>query len=61
MSPKEREYYRERALVERERAATATSVAAGIHLELACIYERLVGVNDEKPTLSIFTPERLSA
>ena len=61
MSPKEREYYRDRALVERQRAATATSVAAEIHLELACLYERLVGMDDEKPTLSIVTPERLSA
>ena len=61
MSPEEREYYRGRALVERQRAATATSVAAEIHLELACLYERLVATEDEGPALGIVTPDRFSA
>ena len=55
MSPIEREYFRERALIERGRAATATSVAAEIHLDLACLYERLVELEEdhERPTLTI--------
>ena len=54
MSPQEREYYRDRAASERARAAVASSVAAGIHIELACLYERLVELNElPKPTLSI--------
>ena len=57
MSPKEREYYLQRALVERERAATATSIAAEIHLELACLYEKLAELDQDyetdKPKLSI--------
>ena len=55
MSPVEREYFRDRALIERGRAATASSVAAEIHLELAILYEKLVELEeeDERPTLSI--------
>ena len=61
MSPQEREYYRERALAERIRAAEATAVAAEIHLELACLYEKLVELEEgEKPTLTI-VPDRLRA
>jgi hypothetical protein len=55
MTPDEREYFRKRGLIERGRAATATSVAAEIHLELACLYEKLVELegDHERPTLSI--------
>ena len=55
MSPNEREYYRERALIERDRVSTATSVAAPIHLELACLYEKLVELEDghEVPILRV--------
>lgn len=48
MSPQEREYYRDRAAAERARSAEATSVVAEIHLELACLYEKLVEL-DESP------------
>ena len=63
MSPDEREYFRDRALIERGCAATASSVAAEIHLELACLYEKLVELEDdhERPTLSIVTDQRRSA
>ena len=55
MSPQEREYFRARAAAERACAATASSVAAAIHLELACLYERLVALDDaeEPPTLTL--------
>ena len=54
MSPQEREYYRDRAAAERARAAVASSVAAEIHIELACLYESLVELDEEpRPTLSI--------
>ena len=54
MSPQEREYYRDRAAEERRRSATANSVAAGIHLELACLYESLVELEEpSRPKLSI--------
>lgn len=58
MSPQQREYYRDRAASERARAAVATSVAAEIHLELACLYEKLAGLDDkaEPPTLTLVTP-----
>ena len=56
MSPEELLYYRERALIERARAATASSVAAEIHLELACLYERLVDLEEApKAKLHIVT------
>ena len=60
MTPEEREYFRERALIERGRATTATKVAAAIHLELACLYEKLVELEDgrERPTLSIVGSKR---
>lgn len=60
MSPDEREYYRQRALIERDLSATATSVAAEIHLELACLYEKLVELEDdqERRTLTVVACER---
>jgi hypothetical protein len=60
MSPNERKYYRERALIERDRASTATSVAAPIHLELACLYEKLVELEDghEVPILRVVGSKR---
>ena len=48
MSPEERAYYRSRAADERARAAGATSVAAEIHLRLACFYDKVVEL-DEAP------------
>ena len=54
MSPQEREYYRDRAASERARAAVASSVAAEIHVELACLYERLVELDEQpRPILHI--------
>ena len=61
MSPNEREYYRDRAASERARAAVASAVAAEIHLELACLYEKLVELDEQgRPTLTIVA-DRLSA
>ena len=61
MSLPDREYYRQRARVERELAARTSSVAAAIHLELACLYEKLVELEDsDRQTLTI-VPDRLSA
>ena len=61
MSLQDREYYRERAQAERMRAATATSIAAEIHLELASLYEKLVELEEsERPTLTIVA-DRLRA
>lgn len=53
MSPDERAYYRERALIERRRASDATHrLAAIIHVELASLYERLVELEElDAPTL----------
>ena len=53
MSPDELAYYRERALIERQRASDATTaLAADIHLELACLYETLVELEErDAPTL----------
>lgn len=48
MTPKETEYYRERAAAERRRAADASSVAAEIHLELACLYEKLIDLEQQE-------------
>ena len=62
MSPDELSYYRHRAVVERAHAAAATNpYAVEIHQKLACLYEKLIELEDEKPTLRIVTPERLSA
>ena len=53
MSPDELAYYRERALIERRCASDATNtLAANIHVELACLYERLVELEElDAPTL----------
>lgn len=48
MSPTEREYYRRRALEERICAAQASCAAAKVHLELACLYEKLVDLEKAK-------------
>jgi hypothetical protein len=62
MSPTERDYYRIRAEHERARAAEATSPVAGeIHEELACLYEKLVELEDQNPGLRVAKLERLSA
>lgn len=61
MSLQDRDYYRERAVQERILAAQASSVAAEIHLELACLYEKLVELDEaEEPKLTL-VPERRSA
>jgi len=53
MSPDELAHYRERALIERQRAAEATSaVAADIHLRLARRYETLVELEELDAPLS---------
>lgn len=47
MSPDELAYYRERALIERQRASASTDrLAADIHLKLACLYEKRVEMED---------------
>ena len=55
MSPDEVAYYRERALIERQRASDATNaLAAGVHLELACLYESLIELEErDTPTLRV--------
>lgn len=48
MSPDELAYYRERALFERRRASESTTKrAANIHLELACLYERIIELEEQ--------------
>ena len=62
MSPREREYYQERAAIERARAAIASSVAAEIHNELACLYERIVDLEEAPgPKLRLVDVMRRSA
>ena len=62
MSPKDREYYRGRARVERLCAAKATDpVAVEIHKELACMYEKLVALEEEERRARTFEPTRLWA
>ena len=47
MSPDELAYYRERALIERQRASASTDrLAADIHLVLAGLYEGRVEMED---------------
>ena len=54
MSPQEIEYYRVRAAGERACAARASGRAAEIHLELACLYEKLVELEEgHRPQLRI--------
>jgi hypothetical protein len=57
MSPQEREYYRGRAESERERAATASSVAAEIHIELARLYEKIIELDEESPQPELYLVE----
>lgn len=53
MTHEELIYYRERALIERQRAAESTnSHAIEIHEELAALYDRLVAM-EATPTLHI--------
>ena len=64
MSPKDREYYRRRAAAERRCAGQATNdVAAQIHEELACLYEKLVELEEQAPTptFTVITGERMTA
>ena len=53
MGPDELAYYRERALIEKRRAAESTMrLAADIHLKLAGLYESVVEVEEQyDPTL----------
>ena len=55
MHPEELLYYRERALIERQRAAESTNPHAGeIHRKLAELYEMLLDLEQQpQPTLSI--------
>ena len=54
MSPEELTYYRKRALIERERAIEATGGMVDIHLELACLYDKLVELEKRpRPNLHI--------
>ena len=56
------EYYRARAIEEREQALAADRKnVADIHLELARLYDALVNEPAIRPTLSIVTSKRLSA
>lgn len=62
MSPRDVEYYRTRAVEEREQALAASRKnVAEIHLELARLYDALANEPAIRPTLSIFSPRRLSA
>lgn len=58
MSPDELGYYRHRATIERELAARASNPrAAAIHEEMACLYEKLVELEDEhRPVLHVVAP-----
>ena len=55
MPPEELLYYRERALIKRQRAIESTNLhVIEIHEKLAALYERLVELEGEpRPTLSI--------
>lgn len=48
MSPTELEYYRERARSERHRAKLASGVANEIHEQLACLYEKLIELEEQE-------------
>ena len=61
MTLTESEYYRQRAIAERARAeAAAAPNVADIHLELACMYESLVRL-DEDARLRRHLAEAMSA
>jgi hypothetical protein len=55
MSPDELAYFRERAFIERRRASDSTiRLAADIHLKLACLYERIVELEEHHaPTFRV--------
>jgi hypothetical protein len=54
MSPNELAYYRNRARIERDPAAnSANPDVAKIHQKLAALYERLIDMEEQRPTLSI--------
>ena len=63
MSPRDIEYYRQRAAKERTHAdEAASSELAEIHLELACFYEKLIELDEEpRPLLTIGEIMRPSA
>lgn len=61
MSPQEREYYLRRAAEERVCAATASAVAAEIHLELAFLYEKLAEVEEAGAPRLTIVPDRRTA
>lgn len=60
MSPEELLYYRERALIERQRAAESTNpYVIGIHQKLAALYEKLIEHEEvARPTLRIVDATR---
>lgn len=62
MSQRDVDYYRGRAIEEREMALAADRQdVAAIHLELACLYDALVQVPSIRPKLHIATPMSLTA
>jgi hypothetical protein len=59
MAPKDIDYYRARAIEERERASVADRQdVAEIHLELARLYDALVKEPALRPTLRIVTSKK---
>lgn len=61
MSPNDVEYYRARAIEEREQALAANQRnVAEIHMELARLYDALANEPAIRPTLSIAVPKRAS-
>lgn len=61
MSSQDLEYFRDRAVAERERAKSATGEAAAIHLELASLYDKLIELDQrETPTPSFFANGHVS-
>jgi hypothetical protein len=62
MTPNDVDYYRARAIEERENALAADRQnVAAIHLELARLYDALVNEPAIRPTLRIATPSSHSA
>jgi hypothetical protein len=57
MSPRELSYYRESANEERWRAnSSACPEIAEIHVEVACLYEKLIQLEEPaRPTLNVVT------
>jgi hypothetical protein len=55
VSSDERQYYAERARIEREQAAASSNPhAASIHEKLASLYEKLVELDERAPPASYF-------